>query len=196
MPPKAVLIRNFFAPIRTTEMDAETTGVENALPEQEARRKSGRPPPVIMTSTTNLIRHQSDLKYHVKGEYELRNIRNGTRIITKEMAGYSAMKCYMDKNNIQYFTFSANPEKAIKAVIRHLPPDTPAEDISISLEDLSFNAINVMQMIVTRRAPNGQTHVDPLPPSLVTLTRSIKSQEIFKLNSLNHIVAYRPVAKR
>jgi hypothetical protein len=33
MPPKAVLIRNFLAPLRTTEMDTETTGAENTLPE-------------------------------------------------------------------------------------------------------------------------------------------------------------------
>jgi hypothetical protein len=30
--------------------------------------------------------------------------------------------------------------------------------------------------------------VEPLPLFLVTLTRNIKSQEIFKLNSLNHII--------
>jgi hypothetical protein len=42
--------------------------------------------------------------------------------------------------------------------------------------------------MTNRRAPNGQTHVETLPPFLVTLTRNIKSREIFKLNSLNHII--------
>jgi hypothetical protein len=56
LPPKAVLTHNFFAPLRTTDRDTETTGAENALPEQEAPRKPGRPPPIVMTSTTNLIR--------------------------------------------------------------------------------------------------------------------------------------------
>jgi hypothetical protein len=55
------------------------------------------------------------------------------------MADYSAMKSYLGKNNLQYFTFSRNSEKPIKAAIRHLPPDTPAEDISNSLENLGFN---------------------------------------------------------
>jgi hypothetical protein len=54
-------------------MDAETTGRQNILPEQEVPRKSGRPSPIVMNSTTNLIRLQSDLKEHVKGEYEIRN---------------------------------------------------------------------------------------------------------------------------
>jgi hypothetical protein len=46
------------------------------------------------------------------------------------MADYSAMKSYLEKNNLQYFTFSPNSEKPIKAVIHHLHPDMPIEDIS------------------------------------------------------------------
>jgi hypothetical protein len=36
-------------------MDMETTVAENKLPEQEAPRKPGRPPPIMMTSTINPI---------------------------------------------------------------------------------------------------------------------------------------------
>jgi hypothetical protein len=61
MPPKAVLSHNFFAPLRTADMDIETTEAEKTLQEQEAPRKPGRPPPIVMTSTTELIRLQSDL---------------------------------------------------------------------------------------------------------------------------------------
>jgi hypothetical protein len=63
----------------------------------------------------------------------------------------------------------------------------PVEDISNSLEDLGFN-VNVKQMTATQIAPNGQNHMEPFPLFLVTLTRNIKSQEKFKLNSLNHII--------
>jgi hypothetical protein len=52
--PKEVSTRNFFAPLRTTGMDTETAGAEKALPE-EASRKSSMPPPIVITSTTNLI---------------------------------------------------------------------------------------------------------------------------------------------
>jgi hypothetical protein len=104
------------------------------------------------------------------------------------MTDYSAMQSYLAKNNLRYFTFSPNSEKPVKVVIRHLPPDTPAEDISNSLEILGFNVINVWQMTAVRRAPHGQTHVEPLPLFLVALTRNIKSQQTFKLNSLNHII--------
>jgi hypothetical protein len=89
------------------------------------------------------------------------------------MADYSAMKSSLKKNNLHYFTFSTNSEKT---VIRQHSPDTEAKDISNNLEDLGFNVINVRQTMATRTAPNGQTHVEPLPLTLVTLTRNIKSR--------------------
>jgi hypothetical protein len=92
----------------------------------------------MMASTTNLIRIQSDLKDQVDGEYEFRNTWNGTPIITKEMADYSPVKSYLEKNNRPYFTFSWNSEKPLRIVIHHLPPDTLEEDISNSLEDIGF----------------------------------------------------------
>jgi hypothetical protein len=67
-------------------------------------------------------------------------------IITKEMVDYSAMKSYLEKNNLHYFTFSPNSKKPIKAVICCLPPDMPVKDISNGPEDLGFNVINVRQM--------------------------------------------------
>jgi hypothetical protein len=166
-------------------MSMETPRAKNILPEQKAPRKPSKLPPIMTTSTTNLIRFQSDLKDHIKGEFKYQYIRNGTHIVTNEMADYSAMKSYLEENNLHYFTFSPNSKKPIKAVIRCLPPDLPTEDILNSLENLGFNVINNRQMMATKTAPNRQTHVEPLPLLLVTLTRNIKSQEIFKLNSLN-----------
>jgi hypothetical protein len=84
----------------------------------------------------------------------------------------------------------------MKAIIRHHSPDKPAKDISNSLEGLGCNVVNVRQMEATLVTPNGQTNVEPLRLFLVTLTRNRESQEIFKLNSLNHIIIkvkpYRP----
>lgn len=53
--PKLVLNHNFFATLKTTE-------TENTLLEQKALIKPGRPPPVVMTSTKNLIQFKSYLK--------------------------------------------------------------------------------------------------------------------------------------
>jgi hypothetical protein len=40
LPQKAASTRNYLAPLRTTDMDRETTGAENTLPEQEAPKNS------------------------------------------------------------------------------------------------------------------------------------------------------------
>jgi hypothetical protein len=40
IPPKATLTRNYFEPLRTTDMVTKTTGAENTLPEQEAPKKN------------------------------------------------------------------------------------------------------------------------------------------------------------
>jgi hypothetical protein len=84
------------------------------------------------------------------------------------MADYSAIKLYLQKNNLHYSTFYPNSEKPINEVIRHFRPDQPAEDISNSPEDLGFNIINERQITVNERALHGQTHVKPLSLFLVS----------------------------
>jgi hypothetical protein len=87
--------------------------------------------------------------------YEWASIVNCAENKMREMADYSAIKSYLEKNNLHYFIFSQNSKEPIKAVIHHLSPDTSAEDISNSLEDLGFNIINMEQMVATRAASNG-----------------------------------------
>jgi hypothetical protein len=64
----------------------------------------------------------------VRGSFEFRNTRNGTNIATKKTADYSAIKYYNSKI-LNYFTFYPKSLKPIKAVIRHLPGNAPAEEI-------------------------------------------------------------------
>jgi hypothetical protein len=79
---------------------------------------------------------------------------------------------------------SRNP---IKAVILHLPHNTPANDICDRLVSLGFDVISVKQMTTTRRSPHEEPKTLNLPLFLVTLPRTAKSQEIFQLQSLCHI---------
>jgi hypothetical protein len=65
------------------------------------------------------------------------------------MTDYSAMKSYLEKNNLHHFTISQNSVKPFKAAVRHHSPDTPREGISNSLEDLGFNINSVRQMMAT-----------------------------------------------
>jgi hypothetical protein len=53
----------------------------------------------------------------------------------------------------------------MKAVISHLPHNSPAEDISDGVVSLGFDVISVKQMTATRRSPSEGTTVINLPVS-------------------------------
>jgi hypothetical protein len=87
---------------------------------------------------------------------------------------YQSVKTYFESKNLSYYTFYPKSEKPIKAVIHHLPVNTPAKDISEGLVDLGFNVISVKQMSTARKSSEGTTHIT-LPLFLVTLPRTTKS---------------------
>ncbi|PNF22596.1 hypothetical protein B7P43_G12673 [Cryptotermes secundus] len=102
------------------------------------------------------------------------------------MADFSAIRTFLERNNLSYFIFFPKAEKPIKAVIRHLPHNTPAEDISDGLVSLVFDDISVKQMTSRRPPPEGTDNIY-LPLFLITLHRTEKSQEVFRLTNLCHI---------
>jgi hypothetical protein len=101
-------------------------------------------------------------------------LKNGTRIVTKNMVDYQSVKTYFESYNLSYYTFYPKSEKPIKAVIRHLPVITPAEDRAEGQVDLGFDVISVKQMSTARSSSEGTTHII-LPLFLVTLSRTTKS---------------------
>jgi hypothetical protein len=131
-------------------------------------------PPIILTSATNLIQLQKKLKGLVKGSFEFRNTRTGTSVVTTEMADFSAIKAYLNSQNLHYFTFFPKSLKPIKAVFRHLPGNTPAEEIYEGLVELGFDIVSVKQISTTRRSQD-QTSKN-LALFLITLPRSDKSK--------------------
>jgi len=118
-----------------------------------------------------------------KGNFELRNGRNGARITTKDMVDYLAIKKHLEERKISFYTFFSKSLKPIKAIIRQLPGNTPAEDIVKELQSIGFDVISVRQLI----SRNTQAPIN-LPLFLVTLPRNDKAQEIFQLSSLNHVI--------
>jgi hypothetical protein len=118
---------------------------------------------------------------------EFRNTRNGTRVVTRNTAVFQSVKSHFDAHNLSYYSFYQKSEKPMKAVICHLPHNTPAEDISDGLVSLEFDFINVKQMTATRRSTSDGSTTINLPLFLITLPRTTKSQEIFRLQNLCHI---------
>jgi hypothetical protein len=66
----------------------ETTNKPGTEEQQPSTSKTGRPPPIGLTSTINLMQLQRQVKNIVTGSLEFRNTRGGTRIVTKEMEDF------------------------------------------------------------------------------------------------------------
>jgi hypothetical protein len=170
-------------------MDTDSGSTETSQLEiTTVKEGKGRPPPIVLTSAVNLIQLQKQLKNVVKEDFEFRNTINETRIITRGMMDFLAVKSHFKKNSLFYFTFYPKSEKPMKAVICHLLQNTPAEDIYDGLVVLGFDVISVKQMTTTRRSPPEESKITNLPIFLVTWPRTAKSQEMSHLPSLCHIV--------
>jgi hypothetical protein len=64
--PKIVPTRNFFAPLRTATMDTEASDAEESTQEEATPGKTGRPSPIVITATVNLLQLQTLIKSVVK----------------------------------------------------------------------------------------------------------------------------------
>jgi hypothetical protein len=62
------------------------------------------------------------------------------------MADFQSVKSHFDFNNLTYYSFYHKSENLVKAALRHLPHNTPAEDISGGLVSLGFDVISVKQV--------------------------------------------------
>jgi hypothetical protein len=151
-PPKEVVTQNFSStPLRAADMNIGASDTEATSNEETVPVKTGTTPPIILTSTTNLIQLQKQLQSVVKENFEFRSTRNGTRIITRNTEKFQSVKPHFDANNMSYYSFYPKSEKPLQAMIRHLPYNTPAEDISDRLVSFGFDVISVNQMTATRR---------------------------------------------
>jgi hypothetical protein len=127
-------------------MDTDSTNTESSPHEATAPAKTGQPLPRVLTSAINLIQLQKRLKGVVSENFKFRSTRNGTRVITRSMADFQSVKSHFYSQNLSYYSFFPKSEKPIKAVICHLPHNTPAEDISDGLVSLGFNIVSVRQL--------------------------------------------------
>jgi hypothetical protein len=68
--PEEVITRNFFDPFRAAEMETNPSNTEGSPREDPAVVKAGRPPPIFLSSTVNLIDLQKELKNVVAEAHE------------------------------------------------------------------------------------------------------------------------------
>jgi hypothetical protein len=106
-------------------------------------------PLIVLASQVNLMQLEKHLKSALKSNFEFRNTRNSTRVVTKEVADFAAIHSHFESNNLPYFTFYPKSQKPIKAVERYLPVSTPAEEICDGWVNLGFEVISVKRKSTT-----------------------------------------------
>jgi hypothetical protein len=105
------------------------------------------------------------------------------------MVDYNSIQKFHTEKNLHLFTFYTKVHKLVKAVIRHLPCSTSAEDITVALQGIDCDVISVKQTPDKRLTPEGSgvTHAS-LTLFLVTPAKNQKAPEIFKLTTICNIV--------
>jgi hypothetical protein len=81
--------KTYFAPLRAITTGKSGERMESVIPTQQqknAAKGTERPSPIILTTTVNLLKFQTEVKAVTCGNFEFRNTRNGIRVVTKEMA--------------------------------------------------------------------------------------------------------------
>jgi hypothetical protein len=73
-----------------------------------------QPPPIVLTSTRNPIQLQRRIKGIVWASFEIRKTRSGARIVTKEMANFSAIQNYLEKTAFPILPFSQSQKNPLK----------------------------------------------------------------------------------
>jgi hypothetical protein len=100
----------------------------------------------------------------VKISFEFRITGNGTRVVTKVITDFSDIERYFNSKNQKYLNFFPKSLKPIMAVLRHLPGNTPADEIYVGTGRIRFGynkrEINVYHPLVTRFGIDNRS---PLP---------------------------------
>jgi hypothetical protein len=85
--------------------------------------------PLKVNICSEFLQLQKRIKGIVKGSFEFRNTKNGTRVLAKEMADFSAIKSFFLSEKLYFYTFFPKSQKPMKVFLRYLPSNTPAEEI-------------------------------------------------------------------
>jgi len=167
-------------------------GKKEAIQEQQLQftyAKQGQPFSVILMSAIILIHLQWDLKLCIKGKFEFWSTHISSQLVAYEMASDSAIWSHFDLASCHYYTFHPKSSRPVKMVIHHLSTSTHVENIYSGQEELNFNVVSVNQMTASWPFPEGGNQQVQLPSTPITLPMNPKSQEIFQLQSICHIIA-------
>ncbi|KAL4153991.1 hypothetical protein QTP88_001824 [Uroleucon formosanum] len=136
------------------------------------------PPPIFMRGITEYNRLCLEFSQLIgKENFYCKSSTDQLKIQTASPEAYRILVHYLKNNDALFHTFQLNQNKPIRAVIRNIHSSTTVDEIKKELTDLSFEVLQITQVL-------HKTTKLPLPLFFVNLPQSEKSSEIFKLTSL------------
>jgi hypothetical protein len=165
-------------------MEMKQTNVEDSSkePQQSAAKQVGRPPPIVLPATTNLLALQKNIRGIVTGNFEFRNTRSGTKIVTKEIweipGAIQPLILYLFSKIGKTSQGGNTPSPCQRPCLGHLRrTGGPGFRHYKCQADVDQPSVDIREI----RTPT-------TPLYLITLPRTEKSKEIFKLTTLCHVV--------
>ncbi|KAL4104083.1 hypothetical protein QTP88_019396 [Uroleucon formosanum] len=136
------------------------------------------PPPIFMRGITEYNRLCLEFSQLIgKENFYCKSSADQLKIQTASPEAYRILVHHLKNNDALFHTFQLNQDKPIRAVIRNIHSSTTVDEIKKELTDLSFEVLQITQVL-------HKTTKLPLPLFFVDLPQSEKSSEIFKLTSL------------
>jgi hypothetical protein len=120
----------------------------------------------VLTSEANLSSLLREIKSVVNREFFFRNTATGNGITARSVLDYTAVQKFLDEKKLHYFTFYTKASKPVKTIIRYLPCNISAEDITVAFQEIDYECISVKQVTAKRPIPEEGITNTSIPPPL------------------------------
>jgi hypothetical protein len=77
----------------------------------------------------------------------------------------NSLKKFLAEKNIHFFMFYKMADTTVQAVVRHSPGNIPAENITVAVQEIDYDVINVKQMTDNVARQKDGSHTPPFPSS-------------------------------
>ncbi|GFT78221.1 nucleic-acid-binding protein from transposon X-element [Trichonephila clavipes] len=138
------------------------------------------PPPITIDNVKQSHQLLKKLQDITKQKKRGKITGKGLGVYPETPEAYHTIRRYVDAEKLESFTYQLDEEKDLKAVIRGMRSDTPAQEIIDNLRTYGIT-VNVCHAMTSRKTGK------PLPLFLVILPRSDLNINIFNLTDLCYL---------
>ena len=145
--PPSLPISNSFQALSDIEMDESDAEDPTATPVKVPRKH--KPPPIIihkhLNSPTKTLKRAQEI---TKAGLDVKCTAQNTIFITKTVEDHSAMKEFLNKEDLPYHTYPLAGQGLVKMILRGLSQGTDPDDIA---QDLLANGLSIKKIVQMKK---------------------------------------------